>query len=44
MGCNPRFIVTNLDGHAQALYDDLVCQRGEAETDVLQRTGPAIAA
>ncbi len=33
-GCNPRFIVTNLDGHAQALYDDLYCQRGEAENRI----------
>lgn len=33
-GCNPRFIVTNLDGHAQALYDELYCQRGEAENRI----------
>src|SRR5206468_8327105 len=30
-GNNPRYVVTNLTGHAQALYDDLYCQRGEAE-------------
>jgi hypothetical protein len=33
-GCNPRFIVTNLHGHAQALYDELYCQRGEAENRI----------
>jgi len=33
-GCNPRFIVTNLDGSAQALYDELYCQRGEAENRI----------
>jgi hypothetical protein len=30
-GTNPRFIVTNLDRSAEELYDDLYCQRGEAE-------------
>jgi hypothetical protein len=29
-GCNPRFIVTNLPGESQALYDGVYCQRGEA--------------
>jgi hypothetical protein len=33
-GCNPRFIVTNLDGPAQSLYDELYCQRGEAENRI----------
>ena len=33
-GCNPRFVVTNLDGPAQALYDELYCQRGEAENRI----------
>jgi hypothetical protein len=33
-GCNPRFIVTNLQGEPQALYDDLYCQRGEAENRI----------
>ncbi len=33
-GCNPRFIVTNLDAHAQTLYDELYCQRGEAENRI----------
>ena len=33
-GCNPRFVVTNLGGDAQALYDGLYCQRGEAENRI----------
>jgi len=33
-GHNPRFVVTNLDGHATTLYDDLYCQRGEAENRI----------
>jgi hypothetical protein len=33
-GHNPRFIVTDLDGDAGALYDDLYCQRGEAENRI----------
>lgn len=33
-GTNPRFVVTNLQGDAQALYDTLYCQRGEAENRI----------
>lgn len=33
-GCKPRFVVTNLAGGPQALYDDLYCQRGEAENRI----------
>jgi hypothetical protein len=33
-GNNPRFVVTNLDLPANALYDDLYCQRGEAENRI----------
>jgi hypothetical protein len=33
-GNNPRFIVTNLDRPAEALYDNLYCQRGEAENRI----------
>ena len=33
-GANPRFIVTNLKRPAGALYDDLYCQRGEAENRI----------
>jgi hypothetical protein len=31
---NPRFIVTDLTGEPQALYDDVYCQRGEAENRI----------
>ena len=30
-GRNPRFVVTNLDGQAQELYERVYCQRGEME-------------
>ena len=33
-GTNPRYVVTNLTGQPQALYDDLYCQRGEAENRI----------
>ena len=33
-GTNPRFIVTNLPGDAIQLYDQLYCQRGEAENRI----------
>jgi hypothetical protein len=33
-GTNPRFVVTNLDLAADALYDSLYCQRGEAENRI----------
>ena len=33
-GPNPRFVVTNLDRPAAELYDDLYCQRGEAENRI----------
>jgi len=33
-GNNPRFVVTNLDHPAEALYDGLYCQRGEAENRI----------
>jgi hypothetical protein len=33
-GNNPRFIVTNLERPADELYDDLYCQRGEAENRI----------
>jgi hypothetical protein len=33
-GTNPRFVVTNLDLPADALYDGLYCQRGEAENRI----------
>jgi Transposase DDE domain group 1 len=33
-GNNPRYVVTNLTGEAKELYDDLYCQRGEAENRI----------
>ena len=36
-GSNPRFLVTNLPGEAQNLYDDLYCQRGEAENRIKEQ-------
>ena len=33
-GANPRFIVTNLEGTPEALYEGLYCQRGEAENRI----------
>lgn len=33
-GRNPRFVVTNLDWPAAALYDELYCLRGEAENRI----------
>ena len=33
-GTNPRFVVTNLALPAEALYDELYCQRGEAENRI----------
>ncbi len=33
-GHNPRFIVSNLEGDAATLYDDVYCQRGEAENRI----------
>lgn len=36
-GSNPRFVVTNLKGDAQELYDDLYCARGEAENRIKEQ-------
>jgi len=33
-GNNPRFVVTNVEGRAEELYDTLYCQRGEAENRI----------
>jgi hypothetical protein len=30
-GSNPRFVVTSLEGEAQAIYDEVYCARGEME-------------
>ena len=36
-GANPRFIVTNLPGDPQELYDDVYCQRGEMENRIKEQ-------
>lgn len=36
-GSNPRFIVTNLEGDAQALYDEVYCARGEMENRIKEQ-------
>jgi len=33
-GANPRYVVTNLEGKPQALYDRLYCARGEMENRI----------
>jgi hypothetical protein len=36
-GSNPRFVVTNLDGEAQTLYDTVYCARGEMENRIKEQ-------
>jgi hypothetical protein len=36
-GSNPRFVVTNLAGDAQVLYDELYCARGEMENRIKEQ-------
>lgn len=36
-GRNPRFVVTNLPGRPQALYDELYCQRGDMENRIKEQ-------
>lgn len=36
-GSNPRFVVTNLSGDPQSLYDDLYTQRGEMENRIKEQ-------
>ncbi len=36
-GANPRFVVTNLEGSGQELYDRLYCQRGEMENRIKEQ-------
>jgi len=36
-GANPRYIVTNLDGEAQDLYENLYCQRGDMENRIKEQ-------
>ena len=36
-GRNPRFIMTNLEGDKQVLYDDLYCARGDMENRIKEQ-------
>jgi len=36
-GQNPRFVVTNLKGDPQTLYDDVYCQRGDMENRIKEQ-------
>ncbi len=36
-GANPRFIVTNLDGDPQILYDEVYCARGDMENRIKEQ-------
>jgi hypothetical protein len=36
-GANPRFVVTSLEGDAQALYDRVYCARGEMENRIKEQ-------
>lgn len=36
-GANPRFVVTNVPGDPQALYDDVYCARGEMENRIKEQ-------
>jgi Transposase DDE domain group 1 len=36
-GANPRFVVTNVPGEAQELYEDVYCQRGEMENRIKEQ-------
>ncbi len=36
-GSNPRFVVTNLEGEAQKLYDEIYCARGEMENRIKEQ-------
>ena len=36
-GPNPRFVVTNMPGDEQELYDDVYCQRGEMENRIKEQ-------
>ena len=36
-GTNPRFVVANVPGDPQELYEDVYCQRGEAENRIQEQ-------
>jgi Transposase DDE domain group 1 len=36
-GANPRYVVTNLEGRSERLYDDIYCARGEMENRIKEQ-------
>lgn len=36
-GSNPRFVVTNIEGNSQQLYEKMYCARGEAENRIKEQ-------
>src|SRR5271168_3997161 len=36
-GANPRFVVTNVPGEAQELYEEVYCQRGDMENRIKEQ-------
>ena len=36
-GANPRFVITNLTGASQSLYDEIYCARGEMENQMKEQ-------
>ena len=36
-GANPRYVITNLEGEAKALYERLYCARGEMENRIKEQ-------
>ena len=36
-GANPRYVLTNLEGRSQSLYDDIYCARGEMENRIKEQ-------
>ena len=41
-GSNPRYVVTNLKGDGQALYDKLYCARGEMENRIKEQPAGSV--
>jgi hypothetical protein len=36
-GANPRYVLTNLEGRSQRLYDEIYCARGEMENRIKEQ-------
>ena len=37
LGANPRFVISNLKGRSQVIYDDIYCARGEMENRIKEQ-------